>query len=138
MEIENMNEYIDNPEFIDSIDKFIKDNSKENEVYFVREMKKAKLLVPVKFKENQTLSPVVLKNSDNKHFIISFTDRQQLNRWSKKEIDTVTWYYDDLKGVILQSDPVIEGFVINPFGHNIIIDRNTINHVSSIFDGDEK
>lgn len=138
MEIENLNEYIDNPEFIKSIDKFIEDNSKENEASFVNEMKNAKLLVPVKFKEDESLSPTVLKNSDNKHFIISFTDRQQLNRWSKEECDTLTWYYDDLKGVILESDPIIEGFVINPFGHNIIIDRNTIQHISSNFDGDEK
>lgn len=138
MEIENLNEYIDNPEFINSIDKFKEDNSKENENVFVSEMKKAKLLVPVKFKENESLSPTVLKNSDNKHFIISFTDRQQLKRWSKEECDTLTWYYDDLKDVILGSDTIIEGFVINPFGHNIIIDRHTIQHISSNFNGDEE
>lgn len=135
--IANMNENIDNKEFIDIINKLSEEGSEENECIFIEEIKKTRFLTPVEINDDDTLSFKSLKDNEGSSFIIAFTDKQQLEMWSKEKCVTLTMKYKDLKNAVYQNWDIINGFVINPYGHNLIIDKNSIEYISSKNNGDE-
>ena len=74
----------------------------------------------------------VLTAPDGKNFFAAFTDQMEADKWKQGEnAQYVTMRFDDYAGMILRKGPQGEenptgGFVINPFGDNLVISKEII------------
>lgn len=136
------NKPISNPMLIGSIQVMKDDPSEEHKSMFIDEMMKAKFLSPViitpkpekdengKLKLSQTnkFQFPMLTAQDGKHYFMAFTDRMELKKTHNKEEDNNVCILtiEDYMGMILQKDCDAAGYVINPFGENIIVPREML------------
>lgn len=137
-----LNKPISNPMLIGAIQVMKADPSQEHKNMFIDEMLKAKFLSPViitpkpEKDENGkvTLSPTnkfqfpMLTSQENTHYFMAFTDRMELKKSEKEDSDknACILTIEDYMGMILQKDCDAAGFVINPFGENIIVPREML------------
>jgi len=74
----------------------------------------------------------MLTAPDGKQFFMAFTDSYELQKWKDHEDkQTVAASFDDYAGLLFKKDPKGQlppaiGFVINPFGANIVVPREMI------------
>ena len=106
---------------------------------FIQELLKARLLCPAmiegmntppvpdadgKVKLEGKLKLFVLNAKDGKSYLMAFTDMEELKKWRVQEKEQVViWGLPQYTGVLTKEDCPHEGFVINPFGENVIVHR---------------
>ena len=67
----------------------------------------------------------MLSTEDGRKFFMAFTDWTELKRWRDEENQqTFAMNFDDYAGMLLRSPAL--GFVINPFGGNIVVTREMV------------
>ena len=74
----------------------------------------------------------MLSTEDGRKFFMAFTDWMELKKWKDEENQqTFAMSFDDYAGMLLRKDaqgnssPAL-GFVINPFGGNIVVTREMV------------
>ena len=118
----------------------------EHRQMFLDELQKAKFLSPVVIDpvpvpdENGRVTIArdakvqfpMLSTEDGRKFFMAFTDWTELKRWRDEENQqTFAMNFDDYAGMLLRKDaqgnisPAL-GFVINPFGGNIVVTREMV------------
>lgn len=138
----DINKPITNPNLVNVI-KEIKQGNKKEELFW-EEIFKGKFLCPINMeigettqKENEQIvlgegTSIVLLNIDNeqrKHFLMAFTDWDELKKWKTNYAQqTLVLSYEDYQGIILKNDSAYQGMVINPFGENIVLDRQMLSN----------
>ncbi|MBB6716807.1 enhanced serine sensitivity protein SseB [Clostridium gasigenes] len=143
----DVNKPITNQKLVDIMQKMKNDNSKEME--FLDELLKAKFLCPdimklgansknnsgkIVLNEGTTIKLVGLSSENGKNYLMAFTDWTELGKWKiETNQQTLILSYDDYQGVILKDDSTYEGFVINPYGANIVLDKNLIQNINQRF-----
>lgn len=143
----DVNKPITNQKLVEIMHKIKNDNSKE--VEFLDELLKAKFLCPaiMKLEENSgnsiekitlnegtTIKLVGLSSEIGENYLMAFTDWTELRNWrNKANQQTLILSYDDYQGVILKDNSAYEGFVINPYGANIVLDKNSIENINQRF-----
>ncbi|MBU3217068.1 SseB family protein [Clostridium estertheticum] len=124
------NKPVTNPELVESMNKFINENSAVNELSLIEKINKSHLMTPVKISgelenglitEGTTVSFKTITNRDNESYIVTFTDEDELCKWSKDKHQTLAYTYDELNGIVLENISTIKGFVINPYNQIFII-----------------
>ena len=73
----------------------------------------------------------MLSTQDNRKFYPAFIDWDELNKWNimkDTKPKTLILSFDDYAAMVLDSNGG-DGFVINPFSDNLILDRKIINHL---------
>lgn len=73
----------------------------------------------------------MLSTQDNRKFYPAFIDWTELGKWSAMKDTkpkTLILSFDDYAAMVLDSNGG-DGFVINPFSDNLILDRKIINHL---------
>lgn len=73
----------------------------------------------------------MITNTANESFFIAVTDWEELGKWSKEKEQTLITTYEDLKAMVLKDTNKIKGFVINPYGQNIVITPELMQYFSS-------
>lgn len=142
-----INKPITNKKLVEIMHKMKNDNSKEME--FLNEFLKAKFLCPAVMKlgansknnsgkiilnEGTTIKLVGLSSENGKNYLMAFTDWTELRKWQNKaNQQTLILSYEDYQGAILKDDSAYEGFVINPYGENIVLDKNSIKNINQRF-----
>ncbi len=127
---------VSNPMLIGAIEVMKADPSAEHKNLFINEMMKGKFLSPVvitpeptkneegEYKitpENRIQFPM-LTAPDGKHYFMAFTDKMELDKWKKdEEIFTFALTVDDYAHMSLDPNGLSAGYVINPYGANIVI-----------------
>lgn len=81
-------------------------------------------------KAGATISFKMLTNSLGESFFIAFTDWEELAKWSMEKEQTLISTYEDLKSMVLKDTKDAKGFVINPYGQNIIITPELMQYFS--------
>lgn len=126
----DVNKPVTNPKLVDSINKFLTEKSAENEFVLIEKITQAHFLTPIIMQgeiENgiltagSTISFKMIANSSDESFFIAFTDWEELAKWSKDQEQTHISTYEDLKTMVLKDTEKVKGFVINPYGQNIVI-----------------
>ncbi|MBU3178004.1 SseB family protein [Clostridium estertheticum] len=121
---------VTNPELVDSMNKFISEKSAVNEINLIEKINKSHLMTPVIISsvvkkgvipEGTTVSFKTITNADNESYIVTFTDNDELCKWSKDKQETLAYTYDELNGIVLENINTIKGFVINPYNQIFII-----------------
>lgn len=138
----DVNKPITNPDFLAAVDAMRQDNSPENRNKAITEMMKAHFLAPVTIDPpppaQEPGQPIqlgpgskinfhLITNADNLKFFMAFTDWDELYKWQRNEgQQTVILTFDDYASLILKEDCDADGYVINPFGVNVVFTREQV------------
>jgi len=138
----DMNEPVENLELVNKIREYTKSQSDEDEKVLREELLKAKFLSPIKvevekeeFKGKQALEQDakfnlinIQDNKDNSYLPV-FTDWIEMEKWNKDEKAIVLTFEDYAK--IATNNQELVGIVINPYGENLVLDREVIVNIVS-------
>ena len=140
------NKPVSNPMMVGSIELLKAEDTPEHRQMIQDELQKAKFLSPVVIDpvpvpdENGRVTIArdakvqfpMLSTEDGRKFFMAFTDWTELKRWRDEENQqTFAMNFDDYAGMLLRKDaqgnisPAL-GFVINPFGGNIVVTREMV------------
>lgn len=135
---------INNPKLLELMHSMNDDKSKVNS--FIDELLKVKLLCPtlmrlnkssddgnnkITLNEGTTIQLLALTSKTKQNYLMAFTDWNELRQWRNEENQqTLIFSFDDYKSIVMQKKSVYDGFVINPYGENIVLDKNSINNIS--------
>ncbi len=138
----DINKPITNPNLVNVI-KEIKQGNKEGELFW-EEIFKAKFLCPIKMEigkatqkekhqivleEETNVALLSIANERSEHFLMAFTDWDELKKWNHDHNQqALILSYEDYQGIIIKNDSAYQGMVINPFGENIVLDRQIMNN----------
>lgn len=138
----DVNKPVTNPELVIAIKTMKENNTKECQDNVINEVMKAHFISPViispvpeassdiseiVLKKNTTINFSIIENTANQQFFLAFTDWKELGKWHKgKNQQTLILTFDDLATMVLDKKGNSEGFVINPYGENIIFNKTII------------
>jgi len=72
----------------------------------------------------------MITNSLDESFFMAFTDWEELRKWSAEKEQALISTYEDLKTLVEKDVQKVKGFVINPYGQNIVITPELIQYFS--------
>lgn len=131
----DINSPIENPVLIELLNNLKAQFNADTEHEFFKELLSSKFLSPItqdslqgcKSGEGTTIKFIHLNDEKGNSYLPVFTDWNELKKWNKTEgIKTLILSFEDYKTMILENNSMFTGFVLNPFGHNIIFDKNLI------------
>lgn len=123
---------VTNPALVQAIETARQDSTEQNWAQVVRAAMAARFLTPIDMKPQSTVSGRentfslhMLKDSaDGKRYYLAFTDLAELNRWRRDEEQRVLVVsFDDYSRLVLDGRIAMNGFVINPYGGNVVFNR---------------
>ena len=134
---------ISNPGLKNAMAKMRQENNKENKDDFIKELLTARFLMPAEFdvptpmpgvsgpvKITGQLKMYVLNTPEKQGYLMAFTDGDELAKWKKENGQKVLiWQFLQYAEVLLKEGCPHSGFVINPYGENIIIKNEFIREV---------
>lgn len=140
------NKPVSNPLLVGAIELLKMDESIEHKNLFINEMLNAEFMCPIiatpkpAYDENGILRLnregsvqfPTLAAPDGKQFLMAFSDKYEFEKWREgEEKYWVAMKYDEYVGMLMQRDAQGQfgsawGFVINPFGCNMVVDRDMI------------
>jgi len=138
----DVNKPVTNPELVRAISEMGENNSKEKQNQIINEVMKAHFISPViisptpessinineaVLKKNTTISFSIIENTANQKLFLAFTDWDELRKWHNSENQqTLILTFDDLVAMVLDEKGNSDGFVVNPFGGNVIFSKSMI------------
>lgn len=139
----DINKPITNPRLLNAIEEMRKDNTKEQ--FFVNELFKANFLCPAKVElknsekggkgqitlgEGSTIALTSIDDQQGKHYLMAFTDWEEIGKWSREEnIQTIILICEEYQQILNKEDSPYAGFVINPYGANIMLNKDLLNGI---------
>lgn len=135
----DVNKPVTNPELVKIMNEFVQERSVENELVLIERIMQAHFLTPVKIegeiengviKAGSTISFKMLTNNSGESFLMAFTDWEELGKWSRAKEEALISTYEDLKSIVENDAQRVKGFVINPYGQNIIITPELMEYFS--------
>ena len=138
----DVNTPVTNPELVAAIKSMKESNAKESQNQVINEVMKAHFISPViispvpgtlgdgskvVLKEKTIIKFSVIENTVNQQFFLVFTDWEELGKWHKVENQqALILTFDDLAVMILNGKGNSDGFVINPYGENVVFNKTMI------------
>lgn len=130
----DLNQPIENRSLVQAMNLFLLDHRMENGKRLSAEINKGVFLTPIAppdgsqgLKTGDQLEGVAINYQLLTHkatgdsYLMAFTDRAELKKWSRGKVSTLVCSFDDLKHVVLSSNGQCKGFVINPVSQGITI-----------------
>ncbi|MCL2427168.1 MAG: enhanced serine sensitivity protein SseB [Oscillospiraceae bacterium] len=144
--MQDVNVPVTNPELVHAIEALQKEiNADTQDVYF-KAIKNARFLSPVTIvpplkpddaegkatlEVDTKISFVGFTEASGVSYLPVYTDWSALKQWRDiTDEQTLITSYDDIRALI-QNDPNIAGFVINPYTHNIPVRRDVMNNLDA-------
>ena len=145
----DVNKPIENPVLVELLDNLKTQFNADTEHKFFKELLSAKFLSPITqdslqgckngesaLKEDAAIKFIYLNDEKGNSYLPAFTDWNELRKWNKaNEIKTLILSFEDYKTMIFEKDSIFSGFVLNPFGHNIIFDKDLIQQAEKSVSG---
>lgn len=133
----DVNKPVTNPDLIAVMEKLKTEVGNESQAEFIKELEKAHFLAPVNItpppeggdetgktvlKQETLIQFQMITDNDGKSFFLVFTDWFELKKWQDKpNQQTLIITFDDVCAMVLKDTDKSSGFVINPFGQNILL-----------------
>lgn len=136
---------VENPRLIGAIEVMKNAPTVEHKQDFIGEMLKAEFMTPVIVTPDPVQSedgrwqvpespqfqfPTVVNKAGDKQFFLAFTDKEEMDKWEPtRGMHTYACTYEDFFIMLLKrnetpSNVPVSGFVINPMGCNLIVDKD--------------
>ena len=138
----DVNTPVTNPDLVLAIKEMQRNNTTETQDRMINEVMKAHFISPVNIspvpapsdeagkvvlKESTTISFNMIANSADQQFFLAFTDWDELGKWRKSENQqTLIMTFDDYAAMVLDEKGNSDGFVINPYGGNIVFNKDMV------------
>lgn len=135
------NKTVTNPMLVGAIEVMKAEPTPEHKNLFINELLKAKLMAPaiitpdpvpdedgeIRLKPDHKIQFPMLTSPDKKNYFMAYTDKMELKKWKDKE-DTKVFALtiDDYIGMTLRQGSQSEGFVLNPYGANIVVTKEML------------
>jgi len=125
---------VSNPDLVCAIERAREDVTPEAWAKMVREAEKARFITPVDLSprtEEASFSLHMLQEAESgRSFYIAFTDWGELRKWRGEAGQKVlVLTFDDYARLVLDGRLDSGGFIVNPFGGNVVFDRAMIEAV---------
>jgi len=139
----DINKPITNLKLVEILDEIKNNYSHQKEAEFFKELVCTKFLVPITsdsltecssgetiLKENVTIKFVAINDSEGNVYLPVFTDWEEIKKWNSEDnVKTLILTFQDCKTIAMGEDNEHKGFVLNPFGQNIVFGENLIQQV---------
>lgn len=80
------------------------------------------------------ISLVSISDDSGAHYLMAFTDRNELGKWNQgSSQQTIVYTFDDYKAVLTSGDTPYQGVVLNPFGDNIVLGKELFADGKALF-----
>lgn len=148
--MEDIDKKIKNMELIIAMRMLQEEDTMENRNRMINEMMKSKFVTPAtidpkdeervrsnKNKDARTSVQVsfkIVKSPDGRKFLPAFTDTVQYDAWKERSgikdgLRNMIMNFDVYAQYILNSNGDLDGFIINPYGENIVFTTNLIKSI---------
>lgn len=146
------NKPVTNPELVKAIKIMQEQKTINAQNAMIDELLNARLLAPVSventsdsvgedvvLKENTSVKIFVLENANKQKFLPAFTDWYELTKWKNNEDPkTLIINFDTYAKMLLEGDGECEGFVIDPFGVNLLFTKEIMERIKQVSDARKK
>lgn len=142
-------EEIDNTKLVELIKKMKEEKTQESQREFVSQMLKSRFYCPVifanapkgggkvKIDKETKIQFNIIQATDGSSYLIAFTSEAEINKWQKSQMQqSIIYTFEDYSTIVLGQNN-INGFIIDPKGENIIINRKVIEQVRSALTTEE-
>lgn len=119
-----------NAKLVEMMKQIADDPSYAKREVYLRALAKARFLVPIEWttsgnRRYRTLSAIYTANGQR--FLLAFTDWQELFKWREEEDErVVAMSHEEMKSQVMEAKNNYDGFVIDPFGVNLICHKQEI------------
>lgn len=130
------NRPVENQDLVIAIGEMFNNNNAMTQSKMIDQVMRAKFIIPIIIdkdicEQSQNDSSGIdfhmLENSEKQKFFMAFTDWDELEKWKRVEgQQTAILTFDDYSNMVLDQRSTAEGFVINPFGENLIFNKRLI------------
>ena len=137
----NKMKFISNPMLVGAMELVKKNKSQENLKLFMDELLHARLISPIiitppptidengkaKLTEENKISIPMIPGPDDKKYFMGYTDMEEVNKWtSQPKHQMIAFKFADYVHMLLKPDCEVNGIVINPFDHNLVITKDMV------------
>lgn len=128
--MENMKEV--NNELLGVINDWRNQNNSESFRKVVEQIKNASFYCPVKTEQDGTKMIAITKNAKGDSLLYAFTSKEEAEKWNN---DSTIGYevhnFEQYANFLLMETNKNLGFVIDPYGVNLALDKNIINDIKN-------
>lgn len=132
---------INNPMLMGALELLRDENTQEHRNMVMQEILRARFLAPVvvdpplvaneegiaRTEADRAINFLLLKAGDDKGYFMGYTDMEELKRWKGQTPHQVfALKFSDYVNMLLKPDCEVNGVVINPFDHNLVITKDMI------------
>ncbi len=130
---------LNNNELVNSIKEMKETKTDESQIKVITGIRKAKFLCPVIIEDapvgggkinitkDSKVQFSIIKANDGKNYLLAFTSEPEIHKWqTTQKQQTLIYTFEDYAHIIL-NNPLINGFVIDPKGENLVLSEETIN-----------
>ena len=122
----------DNNELLGLINEWRNQNNSENFRKVVEQIKNASFYCPIKEEQDGSKMIAITKNVKGDSLLFAFTSKEEAEKWNK---DSTIGYevhnFDQYANLLLMESNKNLGFVIDPYGVNLALDKNIINDIKN-------
>lgn len=141
----DINKPIENVQLLEKLETLKLNNDSQSEREFFRELIVSKLLSPVTedslegigegettLREEGNIKFIHFSDNEGNDYMPAFTDWNELKKWNDSvNVKALILSFDDYKTLCSNENTILRGFVLNPFGDNIVFDKSLIQEVES-------
>lgn len=132
---------INNPMLMGALELLRAENTQEHRNLVMQEILRARFLTPVvvepplvagedgvaRAEADRTINLLLLKAADEKGYFMGYTDMEELKKWKAQTSHQVfALKFSDYVNMLLKPECEVNGVVINPFDHNLVITKDMI------------
>ena len=130
---------IDNTALDKALGFLVESQTEINRRMALAELKKSKVIVPVKldgsykfnnggvsFSDNARLEYVLIKNANDEHYCPVFTNAGEFKKFTLDKTGNIVQKFTGVAETVCAGNSILKGIVVNPFGSGITIDKELL------------
>ena len=134
---------INNTKLVELIAKMKEEKTVEAQNAVIAEILKSRFLCPViidkslpkngrvEIKKDTKIQFSIIKTTDEKNYLMAFTSEPEVHKWQKEQTQQSIIYTFEDYAMIVTNNANLEGFVIDPMGANILLNKEMIKQIKS-------
>lgn len=130
-----------NPMLMGALELLKAENTPDHRSMVMQEILRARFLCPVivdpplvaneegvaRAGADSQVNMLLLTANDDKKYFMGYTDMEEVNKWtSQPKHQMIAFKFSDYVHMLLKPDCTVNGIVINPFDHNLVITKDMV------------
>lgn len=110
-------------------------NKKDSESFtkVIEQVKRTNFYCPVMVNDNDKKMIATIRNSNGDSLLLAFTSKVEAQKWNRDlNIKYEIYNFNKYADILLETTNINKGFVIDPFGANLTLDKKIIRDIKNI------